>query len=296
MSTPSYGGQALLEGVLMRGRYAAAWAVRRPDGSIYLHTEPLRGPYRQAWMHWPFFRGWFVLADALYLGLRAMLDAINQWAERPEERVEGPRAWTSFAFSLAIGLLLFLWFPMLVGTWSARLLGFSVLMGNILEGLFRLGLVVGYLAVIAHLPEVKRLFGYHAAEHQTIHAYEHGAPLTVEAVSRFPAPHPRCGTAFLLMVMVLALVLFPLIDPAQWWARLLWRVLAVPLLVGLSYEGIRLLWRFSRHVWARPLLWPYLALQRLTTRPPEPEMIEVAIAALQALQKAEAHAAEGNPA
>ncbi len=293
-SKPSYGGQALYEGVLMRGRWAAAWAVRRPDGSIYVHSEPLGRLYRTPWVRLPLLRGLLVLADSLYLGIRAMLDAFNQHAPSPEERIVGRQACFSIGLSLTLGLALFLLAPMLFGVWVARWLDLSQAMANVLEGLFRLGLVLGYLIMLARTPEVQRLFGYHAAEHQTIHAYEHGAPLTVESIARFPPEHPRCGTAFLLMVVFLALVLFPLVDPPGFLARILWRVLAVPLLIGLAYEGIRLLWRLSRFPWARPLLWPYLALQRLTTRPPEPAMIEVALTAFRALQEAEARYQEAS--
>ncbi len=289
---PAYGGQALLEGVLMRGRWAAAWAVRRPDGSLYVHTEPLRGLYRQRWMQLPFLRGLLSLADALWLGMRAMVDAANQQVTDPRERLEGAQLYGSLVLSLAIALGLFLWMPMAVAFGLARLADLPPWIAHLLEGLLRLGLLVGYLLLLGRMPEVQRLFGYHAAEHQTIHAFEHGAELTPENVARFPAAHPRCGTAFLLMVVLVAVVLFPLWDPGTWWGRLLVRLAAVPLLVALAYEAQRWLWRHRHRGWARWLLAPHLALQRLTTRPPEPDMIEVALAAFRALQEAEARFAQ----
>lgn len=285
---PAYGGQALIEGVLMRGRWAAAWAVRRPDGSIYIHTEPLQGLYRQRWMQLPLLRGLLSLADALWLGTRALVDAANQQATRPEERLEGRALYGSLALSFTLALVVFLWLPMALAFGAARGVQAPLWIAHLLEGLLRLGLLVGYLAFLGRLPEVQRLFGYHAAEHQTIHAFEHGAPLTPEAVARFPAPHPRCGTAFLFMVVLVAVVLFPLWDPGTWWGRLLFRLAAIPLLASLAYELLRWLWKHQHRTWARWLLAPHLALQRLTTRPPQPDMIEVALAAFRALLEAEA--------
>ncbi len=285
----SYGGQALIEGVLMRGKWAAAWAVRRPDGSIYVHTEPLGGLYRQRWMQFPFLRGLLSLADALWLGMRALADSANQQATRPQERIEGPSLYLSFGFSLAVGLLLFLWLPMSVGFGLARWLGTPLWVAHLLEGGIRLALLVGYLVLVGRMKEVQRLFGYHAAEHQTIHAYEHAAELTPESVARFPAAHPRCGTGFLLMVVLVAIVLFALWDPGNWAGRLMLRLALVPVLVGLSYEFLRWTWKHQHRAWARALLFPHLAMQRLTTRPPDRGMIEVALAAFRALQEAEAH-------
>ncbi len=283
----SYGGQALIEGVLMRGKWAAAWAVRKPDGSIYIHTEPLGGLYRQRWMRLPFLRGLLSLADALWLGMRALTDSANQQATRPEERVEGVSAYITFGISFAVALVVFLWLPMAAGFGLARVFHLSAWAAHLLEGFLRVALLVGYLIFVGRLSEVQRLFGYHAAEHQTIHAYEHGADLTPEAVARFPAAHPRCGTGFLLMVALVAIVLFALWDPGTWWGRLLLRVALIPVLVGLSYEFLRWTWKHAHEPWAKWLLKPHLALQRLTTRTPDRGMIEVAITAFLALQEAE---------
>ncbi len=285
----SYGGQALLEGVLMRGQWAAAWAVRRPDGSLYIHTEPLRGLYRHRWMRLPFLRGLLSLADALWLGMRAMVDAANQQATDPKERLEGPGLYISLGLSFLVALVVFLWFPMALGFGLVEWGQGPVWLANTLEGAFRLLLLIGYLLLLGRAQEVQRLFGYHAAEHQTIHAYEHGADLTPEEIARFPAAHPRCGTAFLLMVVLVAVVLFSLWDPGTWWGRLILRIGALPLLVALSYEALRWTWKHHTKPWARWLIAPHLALQRLTTRPPQRDMIEVALTAFWALLDAEKH-------
>ena len=283
----AYGGQALIEGVLMRGQWAAAWAVRRPDGTLYIHTEPLRGLYRYRWMRFPFLRGLLSLADALWLGMRAMVDAANQQATDPKERLEGPWMYGSFLLSLTVALVVFLWLPMAAGFGLVRWWNGPLWLAHLLEGGVRLGLLVGYLAFLGRIPEVQRLFGYHAAEHQTIHAYEHGADLTPEEVARFPAAHPRCGTAFLLMVVLVAVVLFALWDPGTWWGRLGLRLASVPVLVALSYEFLRWTWKHRSRPWIRWFIVPHLALQRLTTRPPDRGMIEVALAAFRALLEAE---------
>ncbi len=284
---PAYGGQALIEGVLMRGQRAAAWAVRRPDGGLYIHVEPLGGLYRHRWMRLPFLRGLLSLADALGLGMRAMVDAANQQATDPQERLEGPWLYGSFLLSLTVALVVFLWLPMAAGFGLVRWWNGPLWLAHLLEGGLRLGLLVGYLVLLGRIPEVQRLFGYHAAEHQTIHAYEHGADLTPEEVARFPAAHPRCGTAFLLMVVLVAVVLFALWDPGTWWGRLVWRLAAVPVLVALSYEALRWAWRHRHWPGMRWFLAPHLALQRLTTRPPDRDMIEVALAAFRTLLEAE---------
>ncbi len=282
----NYGGQAVIEGVMMRGRRRMAVAVRAPSGEILVHTEPLnpalyQGPISRI----PFLRGLTMLWDALGLGLKALMWSADV-AVGEEEGEEGKgfqeaMGWISGAVGLVIGVGLFMVLPsLLVGLLPIPL---TPLADNLLEGLIRLALMVGYVWAIGYLPDIARVFAYHGAEHKTINAYEDGAPLTVEAVQAYSTAHTRCGTAFLLTVVAVSiLVLAPLGQPSLP-MRVVSRILAIPLIAGISYEWLRFSARHAHRPWMRPLVGPSLALQRLTTREPDDGMVEVAIRALEAV-------------
>lgn len=283
---PAYGGQAVIEGVLMRGRKAAAIAMRAPNGQIVTHVEPLSGLYRSPIARWPFLRGLIGLWDALVLGTRALTLSANLQMDE-DEQLEGPALYLTLFTSLAFGVGLFFLLPTAIGRWAEVLLGWNAWWGNLLEGVFRLVLLLAYIVLIGLLPDVRRLFMYHGAEHMTIHAFEANAPLTPESVARFPREHPRCGTAFLLTLVILSLILFSLLGPLPLWPRLLSRLLLIPVLAGLAYEYLHFTARHIEHPLVRLLVRPNLALQRLTTRPPTPDMLEVAITAFEYMRRAE---------
>jgi uncharacterized protein YqhQ len=283
---PPYGGQAVIEGVMMRGTQAMAIAVRAPDQRIVLHTRPLSPLYRGRVSRIPFVRGLLGLWDALVLGWQSLTFSANV-AGGEEVKFEGPVAWGTVAVSVAFGLGLFFLAPAAVGQWSEGLLGLNPWLGSLLEGLVRLGLIVLYLWAIGFMPDIRRLFGYHGAEHKTINAFEAGAELTPAAVARFPLEHPRCGTAFLLTVVLFSIVLFALLGPLPIWARLLSRLLLIPVVAGMAFEYIRFTARHLAHPLVRLLVIPNLALQRLTTREPDASMLEVAIAAFNAMREKE---------
>ncbi len=284
----NYGGQAVIEGVMMRGSHMAAIAVRDPKGQIHLHTEPLNpriysGPIART----PFLRGLIMLWDALGLGIRSLMFSANVALGEEEAKFEGPIAWGTVAVSLSIGIGLFFLLPAAVGKWLAGPLGLGTLATNLLEGLIRLLLLVGYIWAIGFMPDVRRLFAYHGAEHKTINAYEAGAPLTPDSVARFPLEHPRCGTAFLLTVVVLSVLVFSLVGNPALWLRLVSRILLIPIVAGLAYEFIRFTARYIQNPIIRAIVAPNLALQRLTTREPDAAMLEVAIAALERVLESE---------
>ena len=281
-----YGGQAVIEGVMMRGVRAMAVAVRAPDQRIVLHTYPLGRLYRGRLSRIPFLRGLLGLWDALGLGWQSLSFSANV-AAGEETQFEGPVAWGTMAVSLLLGLGLFFLAPAALAQFAEGRLGLNAWLGNAMEGLVRLGLIVGYLWLIGQLPDVKRLFGYHGAEHKTIHAFEAGAELTPASVARFPLAHPRCGTAFLLTVVVFSILLFALLGPLPLWARLASRVLLIPVVAGLAFEYIRFTARHLSNPVIRLLILPNLALQRLTTRQPDDSMLEVAIAAFSAMRAGE---------
>jgi uncharacterized protein YqhQ len=282
-----YGGQAVIEGVLMRGSRAYSIAVRTPDRSILIESQDFGSTQRIRWRRIPFLRGLLVLWESLAIGMRALTFSANAQAEDESERIEGTSLTLTLLGSIAIALFAFLLIPAGVAAFLQRLLDITILWANVIEGVIRLSLLIGYVWSIGRMPEIARVYGYHGAEHMTIHAFEAGAALTPESIRAFPREHPRCGTAFLLTVALLSIVLFSLIGPLPLINRLASRILFIPILAALAYEYIRFTARFSNRSWIKPLMWPNLALQRLTTRPPSPGMIEVAVASFAAMRQRE---------
>ena len=265
----TYGGQAVIEGVLMRGQKAFAIAMRDPDGEIVLHKEKLANVYSSGITKIPFLRGIILLWDALGLGMRALtISANTQTGE--DEKLEGPALYLTIAISLTIGIGLFFLLPAgMGGSGRASTLGWNVWWNNLLEGIVRLLLLVGYIWAIGFMPDIKRLFGYHGAEHKTINAFEAGAELTPESVARFPLEHARCGTAFMLTLVLLSILVFTALGPLPIFWRLASRILLIPLLAGVAVEYIR--WT-ANHLDSKLVQWmikPNLALQSLTTREPD---------------------------
>jgi len=281
----NYGGQAVLEGVMMRGKKHMAVAVRSPSGEIVVHTEPLNariygGPISKV----PFLRGVIMLWDALVLGMRALFFSADVALEEEEEvEFKGPIAWGSVALSLIIGLGVFLLGPLFLVRIVDRYIT-SSLVSNVLEGLIRLAFFLIYVYAIGFIPDIRRVFAYHGAEHKTINAYEDGTPLQPDAIKIHSTAHPRCGTGFLLVFVVIAILVFSLLGRPPLVLRILSRLVLIPVIAGLTYELIK----FSAAHRDNPLirvviLTPSLALQRLTTQEPDEPMLEVAIAALQRL-------------
>jgi len=283
----TYGGQAVIEGVMMRGRTSLAIAMRDPSGKIITHTEELGGIYKSQLAKIPFLRGLILLWDALGLGMKALtISANTQTGE--DEKIEGPMLYVTLGFSLLIGLTLFFLVPAGIGYLSEHFLKMSSWLGNLVEGLVRLLFLIVYIWAVGFMPDIRRVFGYHGAEHKTINAFEAGAELTPENVSAYSIQHARCGTAFLLTLALLSVLVFTLLGPlpSLWW-RLGSRILLIPVIAGISYEYIRWTARHLDSAIVRAMIKPNLALQMLTTREPDLKMLEVAIAAFQAMRKAE---------
>ncbi len=278
----SYGGQAVLEGVLMRGRHVAAVAVRRPDtGEIVVQEEPVSGIYRGFISRTPFLRGLPLLWDSVGLGMKSLFysaEIVGQ-AEDPDFTLDARTEAITGGLAMLAGLALF----MLIPTWLAGLIvpnAEHALAFNLLEGVIRLVLLLGYLALIGRMEDVRRVFAYHGAEHKTVNAHEAGAPLTVEGVRPFSRQHARCGTAFLLIVVVISILVFaPLGKPSLLW-RVISRLVLVPVIAGIAYEWLRFSAKHAENPLMKALIAPNLALQNLTTREPDDEMLEVAITAL----------------
>lgn len=288
-----YGGQAVIEGVMIRGPEHMAVAVRHPRGHIVTHSERLSGIYTGRSRRIPLIRGMVVLWETLALGMRALNYSSRIAFEEEDEGAE-PVEFPEKAFlgtmllSLVFVVAVFFAGPILLAHLLERwdVPRFWIVL---VEGLVRLGLFVGYIAAIGLIPDIRRVFQYHGAEHMTIHAYEAGRPLTVEEVRRFPKEHQRCGTSFLLVVVVVALLtffVFDLLVDEGLLVRLASRILLIPLIAGVSYEILRLGARYRDHRLVRALFAPNIALQALTTKVPDDSQVEVAIASFEATLEA----------
>ena len=282
----TYGGQAVIEGVMMRGQNAFAIAMRAPDGKIVVHKEKLGEIYRSKIVKIPFLRGVILLWDALGIGMRALTIAANTQTGE-DEKLEGPALYLTLGFALFFGVGIFFLLPAGLGSMTEKYLGWNVWMSNLFEGFLRLVLLIGYIWGIGFMPDIKRLFGYHGAEHKTINAFEAGADLTPESVAKFSLEHPRCGTAFLLTLVLFSIIVFTALGPLPFLWRLVSRVLLIPVLAGLALEYIRWTANHLKNPFVRWLIKPNLALQSLTTREPDVSMLEVAIESFKTMRQAE---------
>jgi uncharacterized protein YqhQ len=291
----NYGGQAVIEGVMIRGERSVAVAVRRPDGEIATQTTDLSALYRSPLRRVPLLRGILVLWETFALGIRALTWAAGIAADEVDEQGEphplGVAGWLTILIALTIGVGIFFGGPVLLAAWLESYVDSSLAVVAI-EGVIRIALLIGYVWLIGRSKEIERVFQYHGAEHMAIHAFEQRAitpesligtnagPPPIAAVRRFERAHPRCGTSFLLTVAFVAVIVFALLGTPPLWWRLLSRIVFIPVVAGIAYEAIRLAGRHSSHWLVHWLFAANLALQRLTTREPDDEQIQVAVAAL----------------
>jgi uncharacterized protein YqhQ len=275
-----YGGQAVIEGVMIRGRRTVALACRKPNGEIYRYREPLRSPLvRSRIARLPFVRGVVVLWESLDYGIRMLMRSAEVQLDEEEQLGKGGNT-LIMGVALAGALVLFIGVPYLATSAARALIPSSVVL-NVAEGIIRLALLIGYLVAISFLPDVRRVFAYHGAEHMTIHAFEHGDPLVPERIEPYPTAHPRCGTAFLLLVVVVSIVIFAFLPRVNLLIDLVVRLALVIPVASISYEALRLGAAHERSPVMRLLVAPGLLLQRVTTRRPDARMIEVAVASLE---------------
>jgi uncharacterized protein YqhQ len=287
-----YGGQAVMEGVMMRGAAHWAVAVRRPDGAIHVESHEIDSVARRhRILSEPFLRGVIVLGQSLAIGARAMMVAANQSMEE-DQQLTSRQVAISLTVAMAFFVAIFILGPTTLFAWVGDRIGGGPLVA-VLEGIFRVALFVGYLWLIGRIKDIRRVFEYHGAEHKTIAAYEHHVPLEPERVHAFPKEHVRCGTNFLIIVMIVTIFVFTLFGtPGILW-RLLSRVIAIPIIAGLAYEALRLGARFPHATIVRAMMQPGIWLQRITTREPDASQIQVAIDSFEAVRRREA---EGTPA
>ncbi len=305
MAPHYYGGQAVIEGVMMRGADRWAVAVRRPEGDIWLECHPTStAPTRRPWLKWPMIRGCYALVDSLKIGMRAL--GISADKSVPEEEAEEELNSVAVGASLTIALLLFI--GVFIFLPSAGTKGLDALIGNVMgdgvwfhivESVVRIVIFLGYLWAISLISDIRRVFQYHGAEHKTIAAWEHGEVLEPANVDRYSTLHVRCGTNFLILVMLLAIVVYTvgglLVPPPEgiaWWGAVIYhvvlRIVLLPVVAGLAYEGLRLGAAKGDHLLVRAIMKPGLWLQLITTKQPDEDQIEVAIRSFEAVVPAEA--------
>ncbi len=298
MSKPfNYGGQAVIEGVMMRGRKFMTVAVRDPQGDIVLHTEPLNPRvYSSAINKIPFLRGFTMLWDALVLGMRTLMFSADVAMGEEDVEFSGPMAWGTVAVSMLVAVGIFFVGPLVfINLIDNLVTDVPLLVEHLIEGVVRLLLFLGYVWAIGFLEDIKRVFGYHGAEHKAINAYESDVELVPEKVAQCSIVHPRCGTAFLLIVMVISIFVFALVGDPALWLKILSRILLIPVIAGIAYEFLKFSAAHQENPIIKIVIAPGLALQRMTTREPDLSMLEVSIAALKKLLVEEELAAETDP-
>jgi uncharacterized protein YqhQ len=293
-----YGGQAVMEGVMMRGRTTMAVAVRAPSGDIAVYHEELSGSsFAKRVRPLPFIRGVFMLWDTMVLGMRALVLSANVGLSEETEPAEGTEIeepqtlagialWGTVAVSIAFSVGLFFILPLVAISFLDRYISSSIV-SNVIEGFIRLGLLIGYMLLLRSIKDVRRVFMYHGAEHKTINAYESGDPLDVEHVRRHSLQHTRCGTGFLLVVVLISIVIFAFLGRPDFLLRVASRIVFVPVIAAIAYEFIKWSAAHDTNRFVRILIAPSLALQRLTTSEPDASMLEVAIVSLKRVLVAE---------
>ena len=281
MPTYTYGGQALIEGVLMRGRDAIAVALRHPDGHIVFATERLdSGFHGTRWSKWPLVRGLVVLYETLVVGTRWLIRSANVQAEEDGVELGRGSVIVMLGLTLVAGVGIFFLLPLLVASATTANVE-NAMVQHLVEGLVRVGIFLGYLVLIGRAPDIRRVFQYHGAEHMTIHALEAGDPLTVDEVRKYPTAHQRCGTEFLVVVILLSILAFSLVGRQAPLVMVVSRIILIPVIASVGYEILRFGARHRANPVVKVLLYPGLLVQMITTKQPTDDMIEVAIVSME---------------
>jgi len=272
-----YGGQAVIEGVMIRGQKTMVTIVRRPNGELAMDTQPLAPIYTGGMRQAPLIRGIVVLIETLVLGIKTLLYSARVSLEEEEEEISGGMIWVMVTISLALAVALFFIAPLFI----TRLFNIdSPLVFNLVEGLIRVAIFILFLKLITLMPDIKRVFSYHGAEHMAVNAYEDGVPLEVEAARKYNTAHRRCGTSFLFAVLIIAIVVFALIGLPSLWLMVLSRIVLIPVIAAIGYEVTQFGARHNKNSLVRAVLAPGMWLQSLTTREPDDSQLEVALSAL----------------
>jgi len=274
-----YGGQAVIEGVMMRGKKAVVTAVRCPGGDIAMDTQPLPAIFRGRVRKMPLLRGIVALIEALSLGIKALLYSANVSLEEEDEKISGVWVWVMVALSLGLMVTLFFLIPLFLTRLLDTYIASSVIF-HLVEGLIRVVIFVAYLKLMTLFPDIRRVFAYHGAEHKVINTYEDGAPLEVASTAKYKTAHTRCGTSFLFVVLLIAIIVFALFGAQALWLMIVLRIVLIPLIAALGYEIIYFAARHTGFGLVTAVIAPGMWLQSLTTREPDGSQVEVALVAL----------------
>ena len=289
----SIGGQALIEGIMMKGPSKIATAVRKPDGEIVIKESNIKQIFKHKFFKLPLVRGSFVLIDALVNGVKELMYSAEFYGEDYEEdaldrllkkvfkdKADTAIIYTSVIIALVFSVVIFILGPTILTNLLKNIIKNSFLL-NLVEGIVRVSLFVGYVYLVSKLEDIKRVFMYHGAEHKTIYCYEYGEELTVENVQRYSTLHPRCGTSFLINVLLISIIVFSFFGWPNPLLRLVIRLAMLPVIAGLSYELNRYVGRSSSdNIFTKIIAYPGFLIQKITTKEPDDSMIEVAIAAM----------------
>ena len=275
----NYGGQAVIEGVMIRGRKAAVTSVRRPDGELATDVKLISPVYSGRVRRIPLLRGVVILVEAMVLGIKSLLYSANIAMEEEEEEIPAKAIWGMIALAIILVVILFFLAPLFLTKLANEYIPNTVVF-HIIEGVIRLAIFIVYLKVISFLPDIKRVFTYHGAEHKTVNAYEAGVPMEVEAIKAYSTAHVRCGTSFLFLVLIIAIIVFAFIGREILWLMIVSRIVLIPVIMALGYEVIYFGARHTNNLFMKIILAPGLLMQSLTTGEPDDSQIEVAISAL----------------
>jgi uncharacterized protein YqhQ len=282
-----YGGQAVIEGVMMRGKQSMAIAVRKANDEIYVETRRLQSlSSKLRFFGYPLIRGVLALIESLVTGISALTVSANQFADEEDVQLSSWQIAATMVVGFGLAILLFIVLPAFLVR-AAESVFQSALVMNLVEGLVRILVFIVYIVAVSRMRDIQRVFEYHGAEHKTIFAYEANESLTVENAKKYDTLHPRCGTAFLLVVMVVSIVVFSVLGKQTLLMRILTRILLLPLVAGISYEVIKLAGKKNAPRIVKWLIYPGLLLQKMTTREPDESQLEVAICALKAVLREE---------
>lgn len=291
--TFQYGGMAVIEGVMMRGPELSAVAVRKPDGMVEVETESNSTLNRRyPVLSWPLVRGTYMLIESLVVGVRMLNKSANMSMGEEDEELSAREIFFTGVIAFLLAMALFVALPTGIVHYTRQFLG-GVLLQNVVEGIIRIALFLGYVYIISRMQEIDRVFMYHGAEHKTIFTYEAGKELTVDNARSYSTLHPRCGTSFLLIVMLVSILVFAVLGEGSLFYRIWSRIAVLPVVAGLGYEFIKFSGKYYHNPWARIIITPGLWLQKLTTREPDDSQLEIAIIALKAVLKHEAAAETG---
>jgi uncharacterized protein YqhQ len=289
-----YGGQAVMGGVMIRGRNSTAMAVRKPDGTINISNRPLATLYKGKWRDIPLIRGIIALIESVVLGTSALMYSAQIITEDEDEKITPGMMWGSVILGVVLAVALFFVLPLLIVRFFDMFIP-SSLVSNLIEGVVRILFFIIYLALIGRMQDIREIFAYHGAEHMSVNAYEAGAPLEVDSVKNYSTAHIRCGTSFLLVVLVISIVVFALLGRPSIWISIMWRIILIPVIAAISYELIKFEANYSRNRLVHWLLTPGLWLQAMTTRKPTDGQLEVAITAMRKALETDGIILPGNP-